>query len=79
LSRAEVEATIRDVFQTVLGRTLSPGENLRRGDDPGWDSLKHVELLFAIEGALGVQFDADELGDLDSFEALVRSAERRLR
>jgi acyl carrier protein len=79
VTRAEVESAVRGVLETVLRRTIPPGENVRRADVSTWDSLKHVELIFAVEETLDVQFDAEELGDLDSYGKLVDSAEKRLR
>jgi acyl carrier protein len=79
VSGTEVERAVQDVLRTVLGRTLSPGEDLLRVDEPKWDSLKHVEVLFCVEQALGIEFEAQELGELDSLGKLVAAAERQLR
>jgi acyl carrier protein len=65
-------------METIFGRSFEPGENVRRDAVSGWDSLKHVELVFAIESALHVQFSAEEMGELDSLERLVSTAERYL-
>ena len=74
MTRSEVESTIHGVLETVLGRTIGPMENPRRGDEAAWDSLKHVEVMFSIEDALGIQFAPEELGELDSYQKLVASA-----
>jgi acyl carrier protein len=79
VSRAEVESAIRQVLETVLRRTIAPGEDVQREKESTWDSLKHVELIFSVEEALGIQFDAEELGELDSYSKLVDAAEGRLR
>jgi acyl carrier protein len=79
VTRAAVESAIRGVLETVLRRAIAPGENVRRADESAWDSLKHVELIFGVEETLDIEFDADELGELDSYGKLVDSAEKRLR
>ena len=79
MTRSEVETAVRHALETVLRRPLSPGEDVRRADESAWDSLKHVELVFAIEETLDIQFDAEELGELDSCEKLVDSAQSHLR
>jgi len=79
VTRVEVESTIHRVLETLLGRTIRPGENPRRSDEAAWDSLKHVELVFSLEEALGIQFGAEELGELDSYDKLVASAETLIR
>ncbi len=79
MNRPEIEAAVRRVLQTVVGRELAAGEELSRADEPRWDSLKHVEILFGVEEALGIQYDAEELAELDSVGKLVAAAEARLR
>ena len=39
---------------------------------PSWDSLKHVQLLSAIEKKFGIEISADEAFKLTSAEKLVR-------
>jgi acyl carrier protein len=67
---------VRDVLQTVLGRSIRPQEDVRRANEPTWDSLRHVEILLAIEGAFEIRFDEHEMGQLDSLDKLTRSVER---
>jgi acyl carrier protein len=64
---------VRAVFTSVLG---VPPERL--SDDaspdtiPSWDSLTHINLMLAIEGACGVQFEPDELMELRTVGAVVQ-------
>ena len=39
---------------------------------PAWDSLKHVQLLSAVERKFGIEISADEAFKLTSAERLVR-------
>jgi acyl carrier protein len=71
----DIEQAIREIMSVVLRRPLGPDEDVRRESEPTWDSLKHVELLFAVEGALEVTFDPGELPDLDSLKKFVASVE----
>jgi len=58
---------LASVFQSVFGPELSA---LRDEDSPetieGWDSANHVNLVLALEAEFGVEFDADEIGELTS-------------
>lgn len=66
---------VREVMSLVLG--VSPeSDTTKRSDLPQWDSLKHVELVFALEDACGVEFGPDELTSLDSLDAIVSHVER---
>lgn len=63
------------VVGAVLGRPVPDG-SLRRESEPSWDSLKHIELLFALEEDLDVRFDEGELGALSSTDAIIESVIR---
>ena len=34
---------------------------------PGWDSLKHIELMVLIESKLGIRFDSDDIEDTRNY------------
>ncbi|MGE8546979.1 MAG: phosphopantetheine-binding protein [Alcaligenes sp.] len=36
-----------------------------------WDSLKHIEVMFALEEDFDMQFSEEELSELSSVQALV--------
>lgn len=42
---------------------------------PEWDSLAHVEVLFALEEEFSVRFPADKLKALRSLETIVEALE----
>jgi acyl carrier protein len=71
-----VDVAVRSVLGTVFGRPIALDEMLSAKTEPAWDSLRHVEVLLAVEGALDVRFDEEELAQLDSVEKLVRSVKR---
>ena len=72
----QTEQQVQTVLETILGRQVGPGKSLTRATEPAWDSLRHIEILLAIEGICEVRFDEDEMGSLDTFEKLVQSVER---
>jgi acyl carrier protein len=37
-----------------------------------WDSLNHLNLILALEGEFGVQFEAEEIPELTSVAAIRR-------
>lgn len=48
------------------------GVDASRLNVPGWDSLRHVEILFAVEEAYGVTLDEAEMAEMDSVKSLAR-------
>ena len=76
MARDDTEARIRRLIAMVLQNDLPGDVPLARDRVAEWDSLKHVEILFALEDEFGVRFDEDELARLDSLESLTDSVER---
>jgi acyl carrier protein len=72
MQRHEIEERVLDVLSAALKCPISTMS--RRADVPAWDSLKHIEVVFAIEDELELQFTEDELGQLDSVAAIVELA-----
>jgi acyl carrier protein len=62
-----VDDRLQDIFRDVLN---DPGLELTDGTTaaelPGWDSLAHINVLFAIEETFGVRFRTGEFGRLES-------------
>lgn len=67
---AGAEDAINKAFRAVLGRDIQPGESVSRAAVPGWDSLKHLELVFAVEAELGLCFNEDEIATVCSVDDL---------
>jgi acyl carrier protein len=61
-----IESTLAEILSLVLERTVSPGEVLRREEEPRWDSLKHLEIVFAVEAAFGLTLSTDEIAAIES-------------
>lgn len=58
-------------LNTVISGILNlPPDQLTEASSPkntkGWDSLKHIELVLAIEGHFGVKFAPSEIVTIDS-------------
>jgi acyl carrier protein len=71
MQRSEITRTVVEVLGVVLKRPLDANQDHQRAQTPGWDSLKHVEIIFALEDALSVEFAEDELVSLDSVSRIV--------
>lgn len=61
----KLEADFWRVFSRALGTPLAPG-HYDRSELPRWDSLRHVELVFELEEAFGVQVPPEAIADLFS-------------
>ena len=54
----DVERDVRALVATVLKLPVTPDAPVARNACAAWDSLKHVEIVFALEDRFNVQFNA---------------------
>lgn len=71
MDRNQIEQTVLVVLATVLKRPFHNGADITRQNTPSWDSLKHIEIMFALEDELGTEFSEEELAKLDSVTKIV--------
>ncbi len=70
--RKTVETEVAKLASEILGETV--GTDASRLTVGGWDSLKHMEIIFAFEEAYGVRLDEMEMASLNSVQALAERA-----
>lgn len=57
MSREEIYERLNEVFQDVFGNdTLTVSDDTTAKDVDGWDSLRHISLLAAIEDEFDIEF-----------------------
>jgi acyl carrier protein len=62
-----MRADIIAVFAQVFGRAPEQfGDDTAPANVDGWDSVRHVELVVALEERFNCMFDPDEVPDLTS-------------
>ena len=52
-------------------------ERLSAEQATNWDSIRHLDLVMALEEAFGVSFSSEELGMLTSYRAIVEALGQR--
>lgn len=72
-----IEKEVLAILAIILKRTFEAGAEVSRTNTPQWDSLKHVELMFAIEDRFSIQFTEEELVGLDSVSKIVMAIDNR--
>lgn len=68
----DIESRVIEIVAQALKQPVT--RDTTRESTAAWDSLKHIELVFAIEDELQLRFDEDELEALDSVQAFVERA-----
>ncbi|BCS55001.1 acyl carrier protein [Geobacter sp. SVR] len=71
MQRNQIEQAVLNVLEAFLKCQLKLGDEISRQNTADWDSLKHMEIMFALEEELGVEFSEEELAKLDSAVKIV--------
>ncbi len=61
MTRDDVEARVHHVLSLVLRLPRPLQAPLVRAEVPEWDSLSHIEIIYAVEECTGVMFSEQEL------------------
>jgi len=68
---------LRIIVAEVLSVSIEDvGPETSPATQPRWDSLRHMNLVFAIEDAFGVQFDDEVVPTLTSVTAIEKALAR---
>jgi acyl carrier protein len=62
-----LERVFKDAFND---EALVLRDEMTSQDIPGWDSVHHINLMFAIESSFGMQFIGNELAELKNIGEL---------
>jgi acyl carrier protein len=77
--RAELQEIFRQVFDDP---TIVLKDEMTAADVEGWDSVTHIDLLIAVERALGIKFATAEMSRLkdpdQNIGSFVRMIESKL-
>lgn len=62
----KIKDTLQNILVTLLNRPLPTGDEDAWLGMTGWDSLKQVEILLALEEEFNIRFAEEEFPDLDN-------------
>jgi acyl carrier protein len=77
-SRDEVRVEVARILSSVLGHPVSAARDAAASDDPAWDSLRHVEVIYAVEDTFELRFEETAFPKLVSLEMIVDAVVERL-
>lgn len=66
----DIENKVISVISKVLKTDVD--KNTTRKDCSKWDSLKHIEVIFAIEDEFEIEFTEEEMSEMNSVSSFVR-------
>jgi acyl carrier protein len=66
----QVETAVLAVLRSTLGIHLA-APPIVRAAVPQWDSLKHINLIFALEDEFELEFDEQDIERMISYDEIV--------
>ncbi len=73
--KADTRSEVRRLLGYLFRRQLAEDELPSRPNNPEWDSLKHIELMFLLEDHFRVRFSTQQMADMEDLETIVRELE----
>lgn len=67
-----IDRLMTEVFAGVFNRNIDVSQPLTRENLEDWDSLKHMEIIFAVEAATGLVFSEEQIIAIKSIDDLRR-------
>lgn len=68
---------VQAIVAASLGTTTDNVCDEAKVNSPKWDDVHRFQILMAVEEAFGVKFAAEELGELNSVDDILRAIESR--
>lgn len=78
MSSQPVAASLREILSDTL--EISPNEvtpDLSTESVESWDSFRHLQIMLAIEGEYGVQFDPQQIPELTTVQKIQTALEAK--
>ncbi len=70
--RSTLESEVAELVSEILGSSVNAEGSMETV--PAWDSLRHVEIIFAFEETYGVRLTEAEMASLVSVKTLAERA-----
>jgi acyl carrier protein len=73
---------MKDKIKLIIAQILNLGieeinDDASTSNLPEWDSLKHMNIIFAVEEQLEITFEDDEIMELNSLQKIVNALQKR--
>jgi short-subunit dehydrogenase/acyl carrier protein/acyl dehydratase len=78
IDATQLPAILREISQFLNIRGHEAFDMAELGVTPGWDSLRHIELMLFLEKAFGISFDANEIETTRTLKRLAKLISTKL-
>lgn len=64
----EIRSKVESILISILGDEFKNVSSASRNDMPTWDSMKHLDIVFALEEEFNVSIDPEDFSKFDSLD-----------
>ncbi len=74
----EVKSRLTPIFRDIFdNESLVVSDSMTADDVPKWDSLSHINMIFAVEKAFGVKFSVRDARSLKNVGDLIELIKKK--
>lgn len=78
--KVKVKEEVKKVMSNVLGLSVAEiADDTSPLTIEGWDSLKHITLILALEEVSGIEFDEQQIPEMTSFGAIMEAIQIKVK
>jgi acyl carrier protein len=76
---SDIDDRLTEIFRTTFAdESIELAPEMTADDIPAWDSITHIQLIFAVEEEFGINLSMKDLESLDDVGALRAAIARHL-
>ena len=76
---SDIDDRLTEIFRTTFAdESIELAPEMTADDIPAWDSITHIQLIFAVEEEFGIKLSMKDLESLDDVDALRAAIARHL-
>ncbi len=76
---SDIDDRLTEIFRTTFAdESIELAPEMTADDIPAWDSITHIQLIFAVEEEFGIKLSMKDLESLDDVGALRAAIARHL-
>ena len=72
-----MENKLKKIFNRIFKKKKV--ENLSSNDDKTWDSIKHLDLIFALEEEFHIKFNNKEILNIKNYQTCLQIIKKKLK
>lgn len=73
----QMENKLKKIFKRIFKKKRV--ENLSSNDDKNWDSLRHLDLIFALEEEFNIKFTNKEITSIKNYKICLMILKKKLK